>query len=38
MEDARVYGGDHWTTGGIDGTQLGDELADWALKRYFNEV
>jgi hypothetical protein len=35
VEDARVYGGDHWTTGGTDGTTLGDELAKWALHRYF---
>jgi hypothetical protein len=38
VEDARVYGGDHWTTGGTDGTNLGDELAKWALKRYFEEA
>jgi hypothetical protein len=38
VEDARVYGGDHWTTGGTDGTKLGDELAEWALKRYFEEA
>jgi hypothetical protein len=38
VEDARVYGGDHWTTGGADGTSLGDELADWALKRFFEEI
>lgn len=38
VEDARVYGGDHWTTGGIDGTKLGDEVAKWALKRNFEEV
>ena len=35
VEDARVYGGDHWTSGGTDGTNLGDDLAKWALKRYF---
>ena len=34
-EDARVYGGDHWGTGGTDGTALGDALAEWALKRHF---
>ena len=38
VEDARVYGGDHWTTGGADGTDLGDELADWALRRYFDPI
>ena len=38
VEDARVFGGDHWTTGGADGTALGDKLAKWALKRYFEEV
>ncbi|HEX9824948.1 MAG TPA: vanadium-dependent haloperoxidase [Actinomycetota bacterium] len=38
VEDARVYGGDHWTTGGTDGTGLGDDLAKWALKRYFEEI
>jgi hypothetical protein len=35
VEDARVYGGDHWTSGGTDGTNLGDDLAKWAFKRYF---
>ena len=35
VEDARVYGGDHWETGGTDGTELGEDLAEWALKRYF---
>lgn len=38
VEDARVYGGDHWTSGGTDGTVLGDEIAKWALKRYFEEA
>lgn len=38
VEDARVYGGDHWTTGGTDGTDLGDRLAKWALKRNFEAV
>ena len=38
VEDARVYGGDHWDTGGTDGTDLGDRLADWALKRFFERV
>ena len=32
VEDARVYGGDHFTSGGTDGTNLGDDLAKWALK------
>jgi hypothetical protein len=38
VEDARVFGGDHWTTGGTDGTRLGDALAGWALHRYFQEI
>ncbi len=38
VEDARVYGGDHWTSGGTDGTGLGDDLAKWALKRNFEEA
>ena len=38
VEDARVYGGDHWETGGTDGTKLGDELAKWSLKRYFEPM
>ena len=38
VEDARVYGGDHWTTGGVDGTKLGDKLANWALHRFFKET
>jgi hypothetical protein len=35
VQDARVYGGDHWTTGGTAGTALGDALAEWALERHF---
>ena len=38
VEDARVYGGDHWTTGGTDGTRAGDNLAKSALKRFFREA
>ena len=37
VEDARVYGGDHWETGGTDGTSLGDKLAKFALHRYFRK-
>ena len=35
VEDARVYGSDHWETGGTDGTDLGDDLAKAALHDYF---
>jgi hypothetical protein len=35
VEDARVFGGDHFETGGEAGTVLGDDLAKWALARYF---
>ena len=38
VEDARVYGGDHWTSGGVDGTILGDDLAKKALHDYFEEI
>ena len=38
VEDARVFGGDHWDTGGSDGTLLGHNLAKWALKRYFERI
>jgi hypothetical protein len=38
VEDARVYGGDHWTSGGVDGTILGDDLAKYALHHYFEEI
>ena len=38
VEDARVYGGDHWTSGGTDGTILGDDLAKKALHNYFEEI
>ena len=38
VEDARVYGGDHWETGGTDGTNLGDDLAKVALHRYFGDI
>jgi hypothetical protein len=35
VENARIYGGDHWRKGGSDGTKIGDHVAKWALKRYF---
>jgi hypothetical protein len=35
VENARIYGGDHFRKGGSDGTQAGDHVAKWALKRYF---
>ena len=38
VEDARVFGGDHWTSGGVDGTILGDDLAKKALHDYFQEI
>ena len=38
VEDARVYGGDHWESGGVDGTILGDDLAKAALHDYFGEI
>ena len=38
VEDARVYGGDHWESGGVDGTILGDDLAKYALHHYFEEI
>ena len=38
VEDARVFGGDHWTSGGVDGTILGDDLAKYVLHSYFEEI
>lgn len=38
VEDARIYGGDHFREGGIDGARAGDRLAGWALKRFFRPV
>lgn len=35
VENARIYGGDHFRVGGADGTRAGDHVAKWALKRYF---
>jgi hypothetical protein len=35
VENARIYGGDHFRKGGSDGTQLGDHVAKWALHRFF---
>jgi len=35
VENARIYGGDHFRLGGTDGTRSGDQLAKWALKRFF---
>ena len=38
VENARIYGGDHFRTGGADGTRLGDQLANWALNKYFRKA
>ena len=38
VENARIYGGDHFRSGGADGTRLGDKLANWALNRYFRKA
>jgi hypothetical protein len=35
VENARIYGGDHFRLGGSDGTKAGDHVAKWALKRFF---
>jgi hypothetical protein len=35
VENARIYGGDHFRLGGRDGTQAGDHVAKFGLKRYF---
>jgi hypothetical protein len=35
VENARIYGGDHFRVGGTDGTHAGDHVAKWALRRYF---
>jgi hypothetical protein len=37
VENARIYGGDHFRKGGSDGTKAGDHVAKWALKRFFQE-
>ena len=38
VENARIYGGDHFRKGGTDGTKLGDHLAKWALGRFFRKT
>ena len=35
VENARIYGGDHFRVGGTDGTKAGDHVAKWALHRFF---
>jgi hypothetical protein len=35
VENARIYGGDHWRKGGSDGTKIGDHVAKWALRKRF---
>jgi hypothetical protein len=35
VENARIYGGDHFRRGGADGTVAGAQLAAWALDRFF---
>jgi hypothetical protein len=35
VENARIYGGDHFRKGGADGTIAGAQLAAWALDRFF---
>jgi hypothetical protein len=34
VENARIYGGDHFRVGGSDGTLAGDHVARWGLKRF----
>lgn len=38
VENARIYGGDHFRGGGTDGTRTGDHVAKWALARHFLAV
>jgi hypothetical protein len=38
VENARIFGGDHFRKGGTDGTKIGDHVAKWALKRFFGAV
>lgn len=38
VENARIYGGDHFRLGGSDGTESGDAVARWALRRFFQPV
>ncbi|MGH9279794.1 MAG: vanadium-dependent haloperoxidase, partial [Acidimicrobiales bacterium] len=35
VENARIYGGDHFRVGGADGTRAGDHVARFGLKRNF---
>lgn len=35
VENARIYGGDHFRVGGSDGTRAGEHVARWAIKRNF---
>jgi hypothetical protein len=35
VENARIYGGDHYRKGGSDGTKSGDRVARWGLERFF---
>lgn len=38
VENARIYGGDHFRVGGADGTRAGDHVARWGLQRNFLPV
>jgi hypothetical protein len=35
IEDARVYIGYHWRSASEAGSRLGEQVAEWALRRYF---
>ncbi len=38
VENARIYGGDHFRTGGAAGTEAGVASAAWSLKRFFRKT
>ena len=38
VENARIYGGDHFRSGGTDGTKLGDGVAKYGLAHFFKKA
>lgn len=36
--DARIYGGMHYRTSGVDGTTIGKKITGWMMKNYFQPL
>lgn len=36
--DARIFGGMHYRTSGVHGTVIGEKVAKWVAKHYFQSI